>query len=115
MPPDINVPTDPMIVYAIVGVLIGAIVLALVFARPRRGLGAATEADAAHKSTADGVWMPGGDIFGSEPAAPQPAQVEPAFTDPITGPLAYPPSDYPPDPWSTTEDPSGQQPRWDRR
>jgi hypothetical protein len=71
----------------------------------------------------DETWMPGGDIFGREPIAPPPSAVpiEPAFSDPLTGPLEYPPTDSgigqpaTHDPWSTTADPSDQQPRWDRR
>jgi hypothetical protein len=120
--PEVNVPSDPIIVYGMVGLFVVAIVLAFFFSRSRRGLGPATRADAA-KVPPDQVWMPGGDIFGREPAAPPPppAPVEPAFSDPLTGPLDYPPTDSPigqpaaHDPWSTTADPSGQQPRWDRR
>jgi hypothetical protein len=120
MPPDVNVPSDPIVVYGMVGLLIVALVVAFFFSRPRRGLGAATKADAAKNPPENGVWMPGGDIFGREPAPPPPV-IEPAFTDPLTGPLEYPPTDpgvgqpAAHDPWSTTVDPSEQQPRWDRR
>ena len=92
-----------------VGLFIVAIVLALFFSRPRRGLGAATRADAV-RTPIDEVWMPGGDIFGREPAAPPPPEppTEPTFpTLPETPEAPY-------DPWSTTADRSGQQPRWDR-
>jgi hypothetical protein len=119
MPPDVNVPSDPIVVYGMVGLLILALIVAFYFSRPRRGLGAATKADAARNPPENGVWMPGGDIFGREPTPPPPV-IEPAFTDPLTGPLEYPPADpgagqpAAHDPWSTTVDPPGQQPRWDR-
>lgn len=45
MPAEVTVATDPLIVYGMVGLLIGALVLALVFSRPRRGLGAAKPSD----------------------------------------------------------------------
>jgi hypothetical protein len=120
--PVVNVPNDPVIVYGMVGLFVVAIVVAFFFSRSRRGLGAATKADAA-MTPPDETWMPGGDIFGREPIAPPPSAVpiEPAFSDPLTGPLEYPPTDSgigqpaTHDPWSTTADPSGQQPRWDRR
>ena len=89
--PEVNVPNDPVIVYGMVGLFIVAIVLALFFSRPRRGLGAATRADAA-QTPSDEVWMPGGDAFGREPGPSEPPwrqlpPVEPAFSDPLTGPL----------------------------
>jgi hypothetical protein len=55
---EVHVTTDPLVVYGIVGLLMAALVLALIFAWPRRGLG---------------PWTPGGDIFGHEPTPPIPS------------------------------------------
>lgn len=114
MPSDVNVNADPLLVYGMVGLLIVALVLALIFARPRRGLGAATKSDAAQTPPTE-AWMPGGDIFGRDkPAAALPDE---PVTDspPYFGPASYP-TNAPAvrDPWSTTDQP-GQQPHWDRR
>ncbi|MDL2334478.1 MAG: hypothetical protein QFC55_00420 [Chloroflexota bacterium] len=114
MPSDVNVNADPILVYGMVGLLIGALVLALIFVIPRRDLGAVTKSDAAQTPPGE-AWMPGGDIFGREkpPAAPP----EEPVTDlpPYFGPPADPTNPQAAhDPWSTT-DQAGQQPRWDRR
>ena len=104
MPADVTVTTDPVLVYGMVGLLFGALVLALVFAWPRSGLGAATKSDADRHAPGDGTWMPGGDIFGHD--QPAPPRVDPGVT---------PPPAAPHDPWSTgASEQSGQQPRWDR-
>ena len=117
MPPDLNVATDPTLVYGLVALFVGAVVLALIFARPRRGLGAIKRSDVPDRPAGGEPWMPGGDIFGREPEAP----IEPA--QPVAD--AWPPADpwqlpsAPPavrDPWSTgaTDQPE-PQPRWDKR
>ena len=115
MPAGITITTDPLLVYGTVGLLVGAVVLALVFARPRRGLGPASRHDAANAPAGE-PWMPGGDIFGQDqpPAAPEPAPEIPTFPTP---PAVAPGPVMPPvahDPWSTTEQ-ADQQPHWDRR
>jgi hypothetical protein len=114
MPSDLNVTTDPVLVYLMVGLLIGALLLALIFAWPRRGLGAATKSDAA-RTPAGEAWMPGGDIFGREPETPEPPEeipTYPTFPGRTPGQIpGAPPAAH--DPWSTT-DQAGQQPRWDR-
>jgi hypothetical protein len=117
MPSEVNVATDPMLVYGLVGLFIGAVVLALVFARPRRGLGAIKRSDIPDRPGGGEPWMPGGDIFGREPQAP----LEPTQPDPDAWPPADPwhvPSTPPPahDPWSTgATDQPGPEPRWDKR
>jgi hypothetical protein len=122
MPSEVNVSADPLVVYAMVGLVIGALVLALIFAWPRRGLGAATKADAA-QTPPDEAWMPGGDIFGREEPATQPAEELPTYptyptypTFPESTPGLVPPA--PPaahDPWSTaTTEQHAEQPRWDK-
>jgi hypothetical protein len=110
MPSDISVMTDPGVVYGIIGVLIGAVLLALIFALPRRGLGAASKSDAAKKDLDGLPWMPGGDVFGHDkepvPPPPEPPTDSPPYFDPNTDqPAAH-------DPWSTTD--QSDQPRWDR-
>jgi hypothetical protein len=72
MPPEVDVATDPMLVYGLVAVFLGAVGLALIFARPRRGLGAVQRSDV--PADAGGPpWMPGGDVFGRDPRpAPEP-------------------------------------------
>jgi hypothetical protein len=114
MPSDVNVNTDPLLVFGMVGLFIGAVVLALIFAWPRRGLGAATKSDAANTPPGE-VWMPGGDIFGRDRPAAAPPE-EPAtdslpYLEPAADPANTPPAH---DPWPNA-DQSGQQPRWDRR
>jgi hypothetical protein len=110
MPPDVSVMTDPLVVYGMIGVIIGAVVLALIVALPRRGLGAASKSDAAKKDPGGLPWMPGGDIFGHDtgPAAPpsEPPTDAPPYFDPSPSqPAAH-------DPWSTTD--QSDEPRWDR-
>ncbi|MEP7379188.1 MAG: hypothetical protein ABI725_06440 [Chloroflexota bacterium] len=114
MPSDVNANVDPVLVYAMVGLIIAAILLALFYARPRRGLGAATGSDATQTPRGE-TWMPGGDVFGraTPPAAPpeEPVTDSPPYFAPTadpTDPTAVR------DPWSTT-DQAGQQPRRDRR
>ena len=89
MPSDVNVSADPILVYGMIGLLIGALGLALVFAWPRRGLGAATKADAAHTPPTE-VWMPGGDIFGADKP---PMGLEEPVIDPTKPTAAQPPWD----------------------
>jgi hypothetical protein len=121
MPPDIDVATDPMLVYGLVGLFVVAVVVALIFARPRRGLGAIKRSDVPSSGAGGAPWMPGGDVFGRDPEpAPEPTA---AATE--TWPAADPWQSAPPtadaqpavhDPWSTggTDQP-GPQPRWDKR
>lgn len=90
MPADVNVNADPVLVYGMVGLLIGALVLALIFVLPRPGLGAATRADAA-LTPPDEAWMPGGDIFGRVAPADPPAGPEEPVTD--SPPYLEPPTD----------------------
>ena len=119
--PEVDVATDPMLVYGLVALFVGAIVLALIFARPRRGLGAVNRADVPQRKAGGQPWMPGGDVFGREP---QPEPEPPAaVTD--TWPSADPWQSVPPapdsppavhDPWSTgTTRQPGPQPRWDEQ
>ncbi|MEO8625589.1 MAG: hypothetical protein ABI452_02710 [Candidatus Limnocylindrales bacterium] len=114
MPSDVNANVDPVLVYAMVGLIIAALLLALFFARPRRGLGAATMSDAAQTPRGE-AWMPGGDIFGraAPPAAPpgEPGTAAPPYFAPTTD-STDPTAVH--EPWSTT-DQAGQQPGWDRR
>jgi hypothetical protein len=120
MPPDVDVATDPMLVYGLVAVFIGAVVLALILARPRRGLGAIKPSDVPLSRSGGQSWMPGGDVLGREPD-PEP---EPTAAVTETWPKADPWGSAPPapgsqpavhDPWSTgaTDEP-GPLPRWDR-
>ncbi|MEA2675930.1 MAG: hypothetical protein QOJ81_71 [Chloroflexota bacterium] len=133
--PEVNVATDPMLVYGLVALFVGAVVLALLFVRPRRGLGAIKPSDVPNSSPSGELWMPGGDVFGREPQAtpePQPVAAEawppqdpwPA-SDPWQSAVRPAQAPAPPqagaqapvhDPWSTgaTGQP-GQEPRWDKR
>lgn len=123
MPPDVNVATDPALVYGLVALFIGAVVLALIFVRPRRGLGAINRSDVPDGPEGGEPLMPGGDIFGSDPVpSPEP---EPTASASDTWPPADPWGSAPPapgaqpsvnDPWSTgAPDQPGAQPRWDKR
>lgn len=130
MPPDVNVATDPVLVYGLVGLFVGAVVLAVIFVRPRRGLGAIKRSDVPDAPAHGEPWMPGGDIFGREP---QPAPGQPSAADPWQPADSWPAADpwgaappaSPPaantqplghDPWSTgATDQPGPQPRWDKR
>ena len=109
-----------MLVYGLVAVFVGAIVVALILARPRRGLGAINRSDVPVSPAGGQPWMPGGDVFGRDPE-PELAQPE-AATE--TWPAADPwqsaspgPGSQPAvhDPWSTggTDQPP-PQPRWDK-
>jgi hypothetical protein len=123
MPPEVNVASNPLIVYGMVALFAGAIVLALVFVRPRRGLGAVKRSEVPDHTAGDLPWMPGGDVFRREP---QPEPEAAAADDPwpaadlwgVAPPAAPPPAGaHPPphDPWSTGA--TGQpapQPRWDK-
>jgi hypothetical protein len=106
MPPEVNVATNPLIVYGMVAVFSVAIVLALVFARPRRGLGAAKRSEVPDQLPGGLPWMPGGDISGHAP------QREP---EPL--PAADPWQAAPPAAPSPTgaAGQSEPQPRWDKR
>ncbi len=113
MPSEVTVTTDPLIVYGMVGLLLGALVLALLFARPRRGLGAVKRSDVPDHLPTDEPWMPTGDIFGRDPAPP--AAPPTMVTSP---PAASPPGGQPTvhDPWSTgASGETGAQPRWGQR
>jgi hypothetical protein len=143
MPPEVNVATNPLIVYAMVAVFVGVIALALVFARPRRDLGAVKRSEVPDHAPGGQPWMPGGDIFGKEP---QPEPELPAAVDPWQPavdpwqrpaadqwpaadpwqavPPAAPPATPTPgasqpavhDPWSTGATANAEpQPRWDKR
>jgi hypothetical protein len=128
MPPEVDVATNPLIVYGMVAVFGVAVVLALVFARPRRGLGAVKRSEVPDHLPGGRPWMPGGDIWGRDPqpeAEPAPAidPWQPAgdATDPwqATPPTA-PPAGATPAPvhgaWSTgTTGPAEPQPPWGKR
>lgn len=129
MPPEVNVATNPLLVYGLVGLFVGAIVLALIFARPRRGLGAINRSDVPDRPSGGPPWMPGGDVFGRDPqpqAEPEaPAAASDAWPAAETWPSGDPWQSAPPapgspptvhDPWSTgATDQPGPQPRWDKR
>lgn len=83
-----------MLVYGIVALFVGAIVLALVFARPRLGMGAVKRGDVPGVTPSGQPWMPGGDIFGNEP------QPEPEAPPAAAGPWAREN-----DPWKPVHDP----------
>jgi hypothetical protein len=127
MPPDVNVATDPLIVYGMVAMFGSAILLALVFVWPRRGLGAVKRSEVPDHMGGDLPWMPGGDVFGREPQPePEAAAADDPWAaadlwgvaPPVAPPAAPPPVDAQPpprDPWSTGA--TGQpapQPRWDK-
>jgi hypothetical protein len=98
MPADISVTTDPLLVFGMVGLLLGAVVLALIFARPRRGLGAVKRSDVSKDMPPGEPWMPGGDIFdgdGASSSPPPPVAGAPLAQSPSAGPPAAP------DPWSS--------------
>lgn len=125
MPSEVNVATDPLLVYGMVALFIGALVLALLFVRPRRGLGAVKRSDAP-RTSADEPWMPGGDIFGNNPepapapppaaAPPPPAGADPWQSPPPVNPAPTGSPGASPDPWSTgTTGQPGPQPRWGKR
>ncbi len=78
MPPEVNVATNPLIVYGMVALFSVAIALAIVFSRPRRGLGAVEPSDVPRHMPDDQPWMPGGDILGRDP---QPRAQPPAASD----------------------------------
>ena len=119
-----------MLVYGLVAVFVLAIVLALIFARPRRGLGAIKRSDVPSSGYGGPPWMPGGDVFGHDPG-PEP---EPTAAATETWPAADPwqsaapapgsppapgsqpaPGSHVHDPWSTGQtDQPGPQPRWDK-
>jgi hypothetical protein len=94
--------TNPIIVYGLVFVLMGATALALWASRPfRRGLG--QKLLTPRPDDADGLpWMPGGDIFGNdevEPTqpTPAPARAAPTYQPPPTyQPLYQPEPTYRP-------------------
>ena len=118
--PEVDVANDPMLVYGLVAVFAGAVVLALILARPRRGLGAIQRSDVPTRGGGGQPWMPGGDVFGRDPE-PEPA---PPAAATETWPVADPwQSDLPAsgsqpavhDPWSTTgTDQPAPLPRWDK-
>jgi hypothetical protein len=114
MAADVSVMTDPLIVYGMVGLLLGAVVLALLFSRPRRGLGAVKPSDVPEGAPADEPWMPTGDIFGDKglDAAAPPAL---ATTPPAAAAAPAPPSAVH-EPRSTgAADETGAPPPWGRR
>lgn len=74
---DVSVQNEPLIVYGLVGVLLAAVVLALLFAVPWRSLRGGRPHEG-RRLTADELarlqppsddlpWMPGGDIFERQP------------------------------------------------
>jgi len=118
----VTVLSNPLIVYTVVGVLLGAVVAAIFAARPWRGWFALRSP--VPPSARSGVLppMPGGDIFATpeqptpvEPPSPPPAPQTPAA--PLArGPSAAAPSPQRPrvrDPWSTGD--PGSAPRWGPR
>jgi hypothetical protein len=114
MAAEVSVVTNPLIVYGMVGLLLGAVVLALIFSRPRHGLGAVKRSDVPESLPTDEPWMPTGDIFGGD------GQPEAAPPDVATQPPAAPAAPGPPssghDPWSTgAGDETGVPPPWGRR
>jgi hypothetical protein len=119
--PEVDVATDPMLVYGLVAIFVGAVVLALIFARPRRGLGAVNRSDVPQRAPTVQPWMPGGDVFGREPEPEPEAPAEAAETWPPvdpwrSGPPAPAPGPPVHDPWSTgATGEAGPQPRWDKR
>ena len=96
--------TNPVIVYGMVGLLIGALVLAFYFVRPRRGLGEVKPSDGLQADQADGPATAGGE--------PQPEL--PTFPSvPNPEPVAMPPMAR--DPWSSrTTEQGDQQARWNK-
>jgi hypothetical protein len=120
MPPEVNVATNPLIVYGMVALFGVAIVLAFVFSRPRRGLGAVKPSDVPRHMPDGQPWMPGGDILGRDPGPdPDPSaignEVLPA-ADPwqsAPSPPGSPPAVH--DAWSTGAADKAPQPRWDKR
>ena len=121
MAAEVSVMTDPLIVYGMVGLLLGALVLALLFSRPRRGLGAARHSDVPEGAPTDEPWMPTDDIFGRDHEASTEASTEPSPSAPTVAvaPPAAPTAGAPPavhDPWSTgASGPTGAPPPWGRR
>ena len=67
---EVSVTTNPLLVYGMVGLLLGALVLALVFARPRPGLGAVKRLDVPKAGPADEPWMPTGGVLGRDGEPP---------------------------------------------
>jgi len=117
MAAEVSVVTNPLIVYGMVGLLLGALVLALIFARPRRGLGAVKRSDVPEGAPTDEPWMPTGDVFGrdGEPVAAPPAvAVPPAVA--ASAPAAPSAPSPAHDPWSTgATGPTDAPPPWGRR
>ena len=114
MPTEISVTTDPLMVYGMVGLLLGALVLALIFVRPRRGLGAVKRSDLPARAPTDEPWMPTGDVFGRdpEPVSPSPGVAASAPTA-APGPAVPAPTR---DPWSTgSAGETDAPPPWGRR
>lgn len=105
----VTVTNNPLVVYGVVALLVGAVVLALFAARPSRaGLGKKPLSPRSHGSAEGLPWMPGGDIFGG-PAeteqAPTPSSPRQAPPPSPTGPASQSPN-----PWSTGA--PGAPPRW---
>jgi hypothetical protein len=120
MAAEITVVTDPLIVYGMVGLLLGALVLALIFSRPRRGLGPVKRSDVPGGVPAGEPWLPTGDIFGRdpEPAAAPPTEGATPPTVAATPPPAPAPAAAPVvhDSWSTgAGGEEGAPPPWGRR
>jgi hypothetical protein len=117
MPAGVSVTTDPLIVYGMVGLLLGALVLALIFSRPRRGLGAIKRSDVPGAAPTDEPWMPTGDLFGHDPqpSAPPPPGATISAEPPGASPPGAPPTVH--DPWSTgaSGPTDAPQPPWGQR
>lgn len=106
---NVTVTNDPLVVYAIVGLLLGAVALALFAARPRRaGLGRKPPSPRPVGPAAGLPWMPGGNIFGDggEPLAA--GSAAPSVSAPVAAPIRTPPQVA--NPWSTGV--PGAPPRW---
>lgn len=120
----VTLTTNPLVVYAVVAVLVGAVAVALFVARPRHtGLGPKPFSPQPHMRVEGLPWMPGGDILGANSASEQlPAgrlQTESWPTErlPTTGAHSPPPPpspietpSQPANPWSTGA--PGAPPHW---
>jgi hypothetical protein len=95
----VTLPSNPLMVYAVLAVLLGSVTAAFVFSRPRRGPSAVKSSET-HPSSANGglPWMPGGDILGGESETQPEAVAPPSISAlPPVGPSpARPPSPPPP-------------------
>jgi hypothetical protein len=106
MPAEVSVTTDPLIVYGMVGLLVGALLLALLFSRPRHGLGTVKHSELPERASTDEPWMPTGDVFAHDP---EPVAALPAAAATDATPILH-------DPWSNgTKDSTIAPPPWGQR